>query len=179
MTDFQNTVADYADRQAAFMKNVAEQIEQAKEGYERRGMVSTSVTPEQLERKLKRANSPMIVSQGWSGSAPVGGTIDYSVGISNPDPVDYSSLFVHLFIGPANIAPDVDDAVAAVDERFPRLTNPQFAGLVLKAGSFEQINFIIPIPVLDNANIWGTHFCSSPHGTTRRPTSIAACLFSR
>lgn len=158
MTDFQNTVADYADRQAAFMKNVAEQIEQAKEGYERRGMVSTSVTPEQLERKLKRANSPMIVSQGWSGSAPVGGTIDYSVGISNPDPVDYSSLFVHLFIGPANIAPDVDDAVAAVDERFPRLTNPQFAGLVLKAGSFEQINFIIPIPVLDKSNYLGNSF---------------------
>jgi ribosomal protein L9 len=44
---------------------------------ENKGEHFTAVTREEIERKLKRANSPMIISQGWSGTAP-GGTVNYN-----------------------------------------------------------------------------------------------------
>ncbi|MCX4672354.1 hypothetical protein OG453_37805 [Streptomyces sp. NBC_01381] len=158
MTDYRHSVADYADQRAELVKRVAEHIEQSRQEHQRKGMVFTSVTPEQLQHKLERTNSPMIVSQGWSGSAPVGGTLSYTVGISNPDPVDRGSLFVHLFIGPANIAPDVSESVSAVDPRFPRLTKPGFAGLVVKAGAFEHVEFTIPVPTVEKSNYLGNSF---------------------
>jgi len=42
-----------------------------------------SITPEQIEKKLRRVNSPMIVSQSFGSTTP-GGTINYSVGMFNP-----------------------------------------------------------------------------------------------
>ncbi|MEV4704488.1 hypothetical protein [Actinoplanes sp. NPDC049316] len=158
MAEFQHSVSDFADRQAAFIKGVAETIERRRTEAERRGELFTAVTPEQLQRKLKRANSPMIVYQGWSGGAPVGGNVSYSVGISNPDPIDYTWLFVHLFVGPANLAPDVSEAVTAVDERFVRLTQPEFAGLTVKAGTTEQLDFTIPVPAVETTNYLGNSF---------------------
>jgi len=158
MAEFQHAVSDFVDRQATFIKSVAETIEGRRRDAERRGDLFTAVTPEQLQRKLKRANSPMIVYQGWSGGAPVGGNLTYSVGISNPDPTDYVWLFVHLFVGPANIAPDVSEAVTAVDDRFVRLTQPDFAGLTIKAGTTEQLDFTVPIPPVEQTNYLGNSF---------------------
>jgi hypothetical protein len=56
---------------------------------------STAVTPEEIERKLKRTKSPMIVSQGWGLTTP-GGTVNYSLGIYNPDPTQAIWLFAQL-----------------------------------------------------------------------------------
>jgi hypothetical protein len=158
MTEPWHNVADYADRQVAFIKKGTEYIEQGRKEHERKGMVFTSLTPEQLHRKLKRSNGPMIISQGWTQATPVGGAVNYSVGISNPDPVDYGFLFVHVFIGPANIAPDVDEAVVAVDGRFARLTKPQFPGLIIKTGAFEQVDFEMPVPAVEKSNYLGNSF---------------------
>jgi hypothetical protein len=155
MTDFRSKATGYADRQAAYIRNLADQVEERRRAAEGRGELFTAVTADQLERKLKRSNSPMIVFQSWSGSAPVGGALTYSVGVNNPDPVDHYSLFVHLFVGPANVAPDVSEAVTAVDERFARLTEPAFAGLVVKAGTTEQLDFSIPIPAVESTNYLG------------------------
>ena|SRR2546430_5453254 len=48
----------------------------------------------ELEKKLKRANSPIIVWQSWSNAAPIGGTINYTVGVTNPDPMSWDNLVV-------------------------------------------------------------------------------------
>jgi uncharacterized protein YjgD (DUF1641 family) len=32
----------------------------------------TAITSEEIEKKLKRVNSPMIISQGWTGSTTPG-----------------------------------------------------------------------------------------------------------
>jgi hypothetical protein len=65
-------------------KKIQETIEREKRRYGEQNF--TEVTPDDVARKLKRLKSPMIVFQGWSGSAPAGGTINYNVGIWNPDP---------------------------------------------------------------------------------------------
>ena len=70
--------------------------------HERQGETFTSITREEFEAKVKRVNSPMIVSQSWNNTASPGGTINYSVGIFNPDPIQWSNLAVSVSIGNRN-----------------------------------------------------------------------------
>lgn len=158
MTEFRDSVLDYAERQTAFVRDVAERIEQRRAEAKRAGEQFTALTPEQLQLKLKSANSPMIVYQSWSGSAAPGGTLTYRVGISNPDPVDQIWMFVHVFVGPANIVPQAGEATTAVDTRFPRLTEPAFDGLVVKAGTTEELKLELPVPSVEPSNYLGNTF---------------------
>jgi hypothetical protein len=97
----------------------------------------------------------MIVYQAWGGAAP-GGAFTYNVGISNPDSVNWSSLYVHVFVGPANLVPDVGDVVSAVDSRFPRLTMPRFFGLSLAPGTTQTLSFSITVPAgIERSNYLG------------------------
>jgi hypothetical protein len=105
----------------------------------------TAVTAEEIEGKLKRVNSPMIVSQGWNTATP-GGTINYSLGIYNPDPTSASSMFAHVWVGSGNIDRTVGTFLLNVDERFPRLTQPTFFGLTLAAGASAILNFALIVP---------------------------------
>jgi hypothetical protein len=119
----------------------------------------TTVSREQLKKKLDKSDSPMIIFQSWMGSVPAGGTLNYNIGIWNPDPVTHIWIFAHVFVGLANIAPDVGAAVAAVDPRFPRLTLPDFSGLSIGPGNTETLNFSIPIPSgIEPSNYLGNTF---------------------
>ena len=90
-----------ADIKKAWQKLEPELARQRAER-ERQGETFTSITREEFEAKLKRVNSPMIVSQSWNNSAPPGGTINYSVGVVNPDPITWNSLAVSVSIGNRN-----------------------------------------------------------------------------
>lgn len=136
------------------MHEVTQFKRKAKEGYH-----VTTVTREQLEKKLARAESPMVVFQGWSGSTGSPGSISYSVGIRNPDPVTHIWTFAQVFVGLANIVPDVGAAVAAVDDRFPRMTLPAFAGLSIAPGATETLSFDFPVPAgIEPSNYVGNTF---------------------
>ena len=102
--------------------------------------------PEDIARKLRRLKSPMIVFQGWSGSAPAGGTINYSVGIWNPDPSQAIWLFAHAWVGSGNVDPLVGTFLLNVDTRFPRLTQPAFAGASIGPSSSLTISFDLQVP---------------------------------
>jgi hypothetical protein len=105
-----------------------------------------SLTPEEIEHKLKRVNSPMIAWQSLSSVAP-GGTFNYIVGIVNPDPVNVNFLFVHVWIGSGNVDPAVSTFLLNVDPRFPRLTQPDgFAGLSLASEEPAELTFLVKIP---------------------------------
>jgi hypothetical protein len=159
MKEFQDQVSERAERFARNAKSIADEIDRRRAEAKEKGLEFTAVTPEQLEEKLKRATSPMIVYQGWSGSAAVGGTLDYHIGISNPDPTDQIWLFVHLFVGPANVAPEVSEALTSVDRRFPRLTMPKFPGLTIKSGATEQLDFDVTVPAsVEESNYMGNSF---------------------
>lgn len=84
----------------------------------------------------------MIVFQSWNSTSP-GGTVNYTIGINNPDPTRSIWLFVHVFVEPANVAPDVGESLTAVDERFARLTQPQFDGLAIDPRVTKSVNFAL------------------------------------
>lgn len=118
----------------------------------------TSLSPEDIERKLKRVNSPMIVSQGWSDTTP-GGTFNYSVGIQNPDPTSAGNLYVHVWVGSGNADPTLGTFLLNVDPRFPRLTQPAFFGLSLASGANATLSFSIKVPAaIEKAIYLGNSF---------------------
>lgn len=54
---------------------------------------------------------------------------------------------MHVFVGLANLAPGVGEAISAVDPRFPRLTLPSYPGLTLAPGATQNVHFaLIAIP---------------------------------
>jgi hypothetical protein len=157
--EFLNRVTESADRRARQGRSLLEEIERRRGEAREQGRHFTAPTEEQLLTKLRKMNSPMIVFQSWNGSTTTPGTINYTVGINNPDPTTAIWLFVHLFIGPANIAPDANDALALVDTRFPRLTEPEFFGLSIDAGNTASLNFSISVPGnLEPSNYMGNSF---------------------
>ena len=129
------------------IKEHIKSIQKATEKHKRenKGEHFTAVTAEEIEKKLKRVNSPMIVSQGWSGTTP-GGTFPYSLGIYNPDPTQAIWLFAHVWVGSGNVDPTVGTFLLNVDTRFPRLTEPPVFGLTLAPGASATLNFTIKVP---------------------------------
>jgi hypothetical protein len=105
----------------------------------------TAVTPEEIERKLKRTKSPMIVSQGWGPTTP-GGTVNYSLGIYNPDPTQAIWLFAHVWVGSGNVDPTTGTFLLNVDKRFPRLTQPGPFGVTLAPGASTTLSFALSVP---------------------------------
>ena len=127
------------------VQKIQEVIEQQKR-LVKKGESFTAVTPEDIERKLQRTNSPMIVSQSWGSSTPRGGTFTYNLGIFNPDPTDAFWLFAHVWVGSGNVDPTLGTFLLNVDTRFPRLTEPAFDGLLLAAGASTVLSFTMQVP---------------------------------
>jgi hypothetical protein len=125
------------------IQNIQKAIEKLKR--ENKGEHYTALTAEEIERKLKRVNSPMIVSQGWSGTT-LGGTVPYNLGIYNPDPTQAVWLFAHVWVGSGNVDPTVGTFLLNVDTRFPRLTQPAVFGLTLAPNASATLNFSIKVP---------------------------------
>lgn len=132
---------------AAQIKEQVQKIQKVIEKHKRENEEEhfTSVTPDQIQKKLKRVKSPMIVSQGWGNTTP-GGTVNYSLGIYNPDPTQAIWLFAHVWVGSGNIDPTVGTFLLNVDTRFPRLAQPTFDGLKLDAGASATLKFVLKVP---------------------------------
>ncbi len=118
----------------------------AKEKPRYKGQNFTEAESEEIVLKLKRVNSPMIVFQGWSGSTAAGGTINYNVGIWNPDPSQAIWLFAHAWVGSGNVDPVTGTFLTNVDARFPRLTEPAFAGASINPSSSLTLTFNLHVP---------------------------------
>lgn len=145
-SEFSDRMDRRAEREAGNVRRLLAEIESRHAEASRAGRNFTAVSEGQLVRKLRSANSPMITFQSWDSAVAPGGALDYTVGITNPDPDPAVWLFAHLFVGPGTIAADIRTALAAVDDRFPRLTEPAFDGLTIDAGMTETIDFTVPIP---------------------------------
>jgi hypothetical protein len=140
-------MADKKKFSPAQIRDLTSKIEEAvrKHKRENKGEHFTAVTAEDIQRKLKRVNSPMIVSQGWNSTTP-GGSVNYGLGIFNPDPGQAIWLFAHVFVGSGNVDPVTGTFLLNVDDRFVRLTEPVFDGLKLAPGAFATLNFTLPVP---------------------------------
>jgi hypothetical protein len=139
------------------IKQHIQRIEQEaeKNRRENKGDHFTSLTPEQIRKKLKRVNSPFITWSGWSDSWR-GGTFNYYVGIYNPDPTDATQLFVHVWVGPGNIDPNLSTFLLNVDTRFPRLALPAFPGLTVAPSTAGTLIFALTVPTtVEPTNYFG------------------------
>jgi hypothetical protein len=143
------------ERRTEYAKRLLNEIDRQRQEAERQGLNFTAPTAEQLKKKLASTESPMIVSQSWDVVAP-GGTFTYGVEVNNPDPVRWHSLYVHVFVGLANLVRNVGDAISAVDPRFPRLTLPRFGGLSLAPEATQSVRFSITVPTsIEESNYLG------------------------
>ena len=141
------------------LDKIKKDVDKHRREAKRQGWHFTTPTDDQLKQKLGRARSPMIVFQGWSGSAPPGGAVNYQIGINNPDPTNWIWLFVHVFVGPGNMVADTGEALAPIDQRFARLTLPEFDGLQIASGATETVDFQIPVPAnVERTNYLGNSF---------------------
>jgi len=139
-----------SEKKASTAQQIKEQIQRIQEVIERqkrenKGEHFTAITPEEIEKKLKRVRSPMIVSQGWNSSIP-GGTVNYNLGIYNPDSNQAIWLFGHVWVGSGNVDPTVGTFLLNIDTRFPRLTQPMFSGMSLAAGASGTLSFALKVP---------------------------------
>jgi len=134
-----------ADIKKAWQKLEPELARQRAER-ERQGETFTSITREEFEEKLKRVKSPMIVSQSWNNSAPPGGTINYSVGVLNPDPITWNNLAVSVSIGNLNPIVSNDEFLTSFDARFPTYAKPATLGFSLAPGASATQSFQVKIP---------------------------------
>jgi hypothetical protein len=134
-----------ADVKKAWQKLEPELVKQRRER-EREGETFTSITREEFEAKLKRVNSPIIVSQSWNNTAPPGGTINYTIGVLNPDPISWGALAVAVSIGNRNPIVSNDQFLTAFDARFPTYAKPATVGFSLAAGAFVAHSFQVRIP---------------------------------
>lgn len=132
-------------------KKIQELIEKIKR--ENKAEHLTVLTPEQIDKKLQRVNSPMIIGQSWNPTNP-GGTVSYTLNLFNPETRAYGNLYAHVWVGTGNVDPVVGTFLQNVDTRFPRLTQPQVAGLTMAGGSNAQLIFNLQVP----ANVQLTNY---------------------
>jgi len=129
------------------VRSILDEIERDRKEAEKKGLRFTAPTKEQIYRKLTKKGSPFIINQ--TGVSPVhkGQVFLYTVKIYNPDPNSRGNMFVHVFIGPANMVSDVGEALCTVDTRFPRLTMPnELGGLILLPDEIKVLECLMRIP---------------------------------
>lgn len=114
---------ELSERQATNARILLKEIERRRHEAREQDRNFIALDAAQLLDRLQRANTPFISSFGRNGSTTSPGAITVDLSVLNPDPVFQGGLFVHLFIGLTDIA------ITLLDERFPRLTEPEFFGL--------------------------------------------------
>lgn len=139
-------ISELSERHAANARSLLKEIEQRRR--EAREQDQNFVVPSaaQLVDMLQTADNPRFGSQSWTSITTSPGLITLTAGVFNPTPNSHSGLFVHVFIGPANPVANVGQALALVDTRFPRLTQPDFDGFTLPPSASATMHFSMAVP---------------------------------
>src|SRR5437588_12187229 len=67
------------------IKNIQEAMDKQKREHEQKGRRFVYITPEEIEKKLRRANSPFFIGQAFGPPPSPGGSFNYGVYVYNPD----------------------------------------------------------------------------------------------
>jgi hypothetical protein len=115
-----------------------------------------AMTRAEFEAKLKRVNSPMIVSHGWSPSAPPGGTITYRLMLVNYDILPATNLALTVFVGNRNAIVSNDLFLSAWDTRFPTYAQRAPDGFMMGSGGYGFFTFQVAVPAgVERAGYFG------------------------
>jgi hypothetical protein len=127
-------------------KKLEPELEKQKQGHSGPKKTFVSISRDEFEAKMKRVNSPMIVSQSWDDNAAPAGVINYTVGVLNPDPTVWNNLAVALSIGNRNPITNRDLFLNEFDARFPTYAQEAPIGFSLQPGESKTLSFGIRIP---------------------------------
>jgi hypothetical protein len=142
------------------VERLLKEIALFKEDAQRKGFAFSSLSEEELVKKVRgeSSNSPFMCAQGWSGGGPAGDEAGYSVTIYNPDPEEMWPVFVTIFFGLGNFFDDIAQAWIGRDTRWPTLSTEQFT---LEPGVYisQNLKYIVPIDIpsstyLGNSVLW-------------------------
>src|SRR5262245_20380451 len=129
------------------IKKIQQATEKAKSRHrDQKNLKFIELTPEDIERKLKRTKSPLIFYGLVPQPAPPGATIHPELGIWNPDPIQAWGLHLHVWVGSGFVDPVVGTFLLNVDTRFPRLTQPPFPGLQIDPLLDVILKFDLKVP---------------------------------
>jgi hypothetical protein len=135
------------------IRNIEKALEKLKK--KNKGKHFISATPDEIEGRLKGADDPWIV--GFGIDAPPykpGGAINITFAILNSGaPVFF--LYIHVWVGSGIIDLTGDKLLLEIDTRFPRLTEPAYAGLNIDRRSSGYLDFTMAIPT----TIEKTNYC--------------------
>lgn len=129
-------------------KLLGDEIDRARKQAQEEGRHFTPLPQQEFVRDL---NKPLVLWQAWTPGPKIGTTLIYRLGVANPTAKPFAWVFAHVFVGPANIGVDlvprgIAEALSAVDSRFPRLSLPQFPGLLLESSAIDTLTFTLEIP---------------------------------
>jgi hypothetical protein len=145
LEELRHRLGELSERQAAHARDLVDAIEKRRLEAREQGMNFVALSADQILQRLKGGNTPFISGVVWNNRVPAPGTLHVIVDIDNPDPVHQIFIYTHLFVGPAGLSADVEQALALVDTRFPRATQPKFFGLIMDPYSRDTVRFDLPI----------------------------------
>jgi hypothetical protein len=128
------------------IKKIQQALKKEKSRSRKQNLIVIEAKPEDIARKLRRMKSPFLVSHDFTGYAPAGGTINYKVGIWNPDPTAASFANAHVWVGSGIVDPVIGRFLMNVDTRFPRLTEPEPLGATIQPSSSLFLSFALKVP---------------------------------
>ena len=129
------------------IKNIQETMDKQKREHEQKGRRFVYITPEEIEKKLRRVNSPFFIGQSFGPPPSPGGSFNYGLYIYNPDAKPAYNLYGLIWVGSGNVDPAVGTFLLNVDTRFPRLTQPQgIDGLQLDPSTTGSLEFTVQVP---------------------------------
>ena len=131
---------------AELWKQLEPELKKHEQAHKRPGKTFMPISREEFEAKMKRVNSPMIVSQSWDDNAAPGGVVNYTVGVLNPDPTAWNNLAVALSIGNRNPITNRDLFFNDFDARFPTYAQTAPIGFSLNPGESRTLSFAVTVP---------------------------------
>jgi hypothetical protein len=141
-------LAKVLTQRSNIMTSLKEHIRNIEKAVRKKGKHFTSIPLDEIERVLKRANTPIIY--GWGGTGgpfKPGQTIQTSFDVYNPGPDSVGYLFLHVWVGFHIVDATGGTFLLDVDKRFPRLTQPLWSGKSVNAGSYDSFGpFSLAIP---------------------------------
>jgi hypothetical protein len=170
-----NRLAELSERQASHARDVVEAIAKRRLEARQRGMNFAAASADKILERMKAGRTPFLYGAAWNYRTPAAGTLSVAVGVDNPDPVQQSFLYVHLFVGPGNLAPDAVDGISLVDQRFPRATEPEFAGLFMSPFSETTLGFELPL----SGRLEETHYFGNLFLIQQNPFALPGQVLDR
>jgi hypothetical protein len=139
---------------------------QVKAASDARGQHFSALAQPAVAKRLGAPETPFLGMIAWSKQTPPGGKLDLAVFVFNSDTNPMPDLYIHVWVGSGNIDPNVGTFLLNVDPRFPRLTRPEFPGLLvgdphpfpLQPGN-KRVNFSIDVPSSVEETVYMGNIC--------------------